>query len=77
LYKEMYNFAGCLDCDSCEIALEIIVVTSEILTLSQKLAYTATKISDEEFDKLQKERLEFLDLLKEKVGELEAVIVNI
>jgi len=73
----MYNFAGCLDCDSCEIALEIIVVTSEILTLSQKLAYTATKISDEEFDKLQKERLEFLDLLKEKVGELEAVIVNI
>jgi len=73
----MYNFAGCLDCDSCEIALEIIVVTSEILSLSQKLAYTATKISDEEFDKLQKERLEFLDLLKEKVGELEAVIVNI
>lgn len=75
--KEMYNFAGCLDCDSCEIALEIIVVTSEILSLSQKLAYTSTKISDEDFDKLQKERLEFLDLLKEKVGELEAVIVNI
>jgi len=73
----MYNFAGCLDCDSCEIALEIIVVTSEILSLSQKLAYTSTKISDEDFDKLQKERLEFLDLLKEKVGELEAVIVNI
>jgi len=68
---KMFDFAGCFDSDTADLAMEIHALSWKVWELSQKLAKMP---ANEEFDRIHRERMEFIEHLERKVAELKSIV---